>query len=109
MMNETETRPVRNTKGIGRRVLIIVLAVVLALVFLTGSLVVTRQDEYTVIKQFGAVVRVIDQPGPSLKIPFIQTTQRIPKTLMLYDLEVSDVIPLRLRAGKPDVLQHVAI
>ena len=92
MMNETETRPVRNTKGIGRRVLIIVLAVVLALVFLTGSLVVTRQDEYTVIKQFGAVVRVIDQQGPSLKIPFIQTTQRIPNPLMPDDLEVSDVI-----------------
>ena len=76
----------------GRRVLIIVLAVVLVLIFLTGSLVVTRQNEYTVIKQFGAVVRVVDRPGPSLKIPFIQTTQRIPKTLMLYDLEVSDVI-----------------
>jgi len=38
------------------------------------------------------VVKVIDQPGPSLKIPFVQDTQTIPQTLMLYDLEVSDVI-----------------
>ncbi len=72
---------------------IISLAVVLFVIILIGnSLVVTRQNEFTVIKQFGAVVDVVSQPGPSLKAPFIQTTQVIPNTLMLYDLAVSDVI-----------------
>lgn len=65
---------------------------ILLLVLLSASLVVTRPNEFTVIKQFGAVVRVIDAPGPSFKIPFLQTTQTIPNTLMLYDLAVSDVI-----------------
>ena len=79
-------------KGRGRRVAAIVLAAVLAVILVSGSVVVTHENEYTVIKQFGAVVRVIDHAGPSLKIPAIQTVQRIPRTLMLYDLEVSDVI-----------------
>lgn len=80
-------------KGKGFRGLIIaVVAIILVIVVAANSLVVTRQNEYTVIKQFGAVIRVVDQPGPSLKIPFIQTTQSIPNTLMLYDLAVSDVI-----------------
>ncbi len=69
--------------------------VVLALaviILLSNGIVVTKPNEFTVIKQFGAVVRIVDEPGASLKIPFIQTTQKIPDTLMLYDLAVSDVI-----------------
>ena len=83
----------RKGKGKGLRGLIIaVVAIILVVVVAANSIVVTHQNEYTVVKQFGAVVRVVDQPGPSFKIPFIQTTQTIPNTLMLYDLAVSDVI-----------------
>ncbi len=57
-----------------------------------GSLVVTQANEYTIIRQFGAVVRIIDQPGLSLKTPFVQSASTLPKTEMLYDLAVSDVI-----------------
>lgn len=71
---------------------IALIAVLLVLILVLSSLVITHQNEYTVIKQFGRVVRVQNQPGPSLKIPFVQTTQIIPNTLMLYDLAVSDVI-----------------
>lgn len=80
-------------KGKSLRGLIIGLVVfILVVIVFANSLVITHQNEYTVVKQFGAVVRVVDQPGPSFKIPFVQTTQTIPNTLMLYDLAVSDVI-----------------
>lgn len=79
-------------KKVLKRLIVTFSVLLLAVILLSGSLVITRQNEYTVIKQFGAVVRIEDQPGPSLKIPFIQTTQTIPNTLMLYDLAVSDVI-----------------
>ncbi len=72
--------------------LLVPVLLILAFILLTSSLVVTQPNEYTVIKQFGAVVRIVDEPGASLKLPFIQTTQKIPNTLMLYDLAVSDVI-----------------
>lgn len=85
---------VRNRKTIkAPKGLIIAVALILVLVMLLSQcLVVTHQNEYTVIKQFGAVVKIISEPGPALKLPFIQTTQTIPNTLMLYDLAVSDVI-----------------
>ena len=72
--------------------IIVGLVIVLLLILIFNSLVVTKQNEYTVIKQFGKVVDVVAAPGPSLKLPFVQTTQTIPNTLMLYDLAVSDVI-----------------
>lgn len=69
----------------------IALAVAL-IVVLSGSLVVTQPNEYTIIRQFGAVVKIVDEPGLSLKTPFVQSATSLPKTEMLYDLAASDVI-----------------
>ena len=74
------------------KILIPVVCAVLLIIVLGGSLVVTQANEYTIIRQFGAVVRIIDQPGLSLKTPFVQSASTLPKTEMLYDLAVSDVI-----------------
>jgi len=68
------------------------LAALLLVVVLAGGLVTTNRNEYTIIKQFGKVVDVIDEPGLSFKIPFVQSAAKLPKTEMLYDLAVSDVI-----------------
>lgn len=74
------------------KVLVPVVCVVLVLVVLLGGMVVTQPNEYTIIRQFGAVVKVVDQPGLSFKLPFVQSVSALPKTEMLYDLAVSDVI-----------------
>ena len=74
------------------KILIPIVLVVALIIVLSTSLVVTQPNEYTIIRQFGAVVRVIDQPGLSLKMPFVQTASTLPQTEMLYDLAVSDVI-----------------
>ena len=73
-------------------VVVPVVAALLVVCIMGGVFVVTQQNEYTIVKQFGAVVNVIDEPGLKLKMPFIQTTSTLPKTEMLYDLAVSDVI-----------------
>lgn len=69
-----------------------VLIVILALLLSSGFFVTTHQNEYTIVRQFGAVVKIVDEPGLTVKIPFIQSTSTLPKTEMLYDLAVSDVI-----------------
>lgn len=69
-----------------------VLVVILALLVLNGSLVVTRRNEYSVIRQFGRVVSIRSQPGISFVVPVIQTVDKMPNTVLLYDLPVSDVI-----------------
>lgn len=76
-----------------KRSMIILLAVIIALLIVAGSaLYVVRQNEYGVVYEFGAVVDVKDTPGLYFKIPFVQSTSTLPKTTLLYDLPISDVI-----------------
>lgn len=67
-------------------------AAVIILVLVGASLVVTNENEYTLVRQFGKISRVIDEPGLTMKIPFIQTTDTCPKETLLYDLTPSEVI-----------------
>lgn len=76
-------------KGKKIGILIGVSAVVVAV---GASVTVTQQNEYKLIRQFGKVDRVISSSGISFKIPFIESTQSLPKEALLYDLAASDVI-----------------
>ena len=73
------------------KILAIVLAVVI-LIGLSNCFVVTQQNEYTIIRQFGKVVDIRDTAGISFKLPIVQDSQTLPKAVLLYDLPVSDVI-----------------
>ena len=81
----------------------ITLLLIFAIMFVIGgSLVITYPDEYTIVRQFGEIVRVTDTAGVSLKLPVIQTSSTlpkslqtsapIPKALQIYDIPKSDVI-----------------
>lgn len=74
-----------------RSILTIVIGAVV-LVAAAGSVTVTAQNEYKLIRQFGKVKRVISNPGISFRIPFIETAATLPKETLLYDLSASDVI-----------------
>ena len=68
-------------------------AVVVILLLLAGnSLVVTYPNEYTVIKEFGRIASITQEPGLSIKIPFIQTAEKTQNEVLLYDLAISDVM-----------------
>ena len=71
------------------------LAVALLLVALflgLSSLVITKENEYKVIRQFGKINHVQTEAGISFKIPFLQTEATLPKCILVYDLSPSDVI-----------------
>ena len=70
----------------------ILIGVAAAVVAVGASVTVTQQNEYKLIRQFGKVDRVISSSGISFKIPFIESTQSLPKETLLYDLAASDVI-----------------
>ena len=57
-----------------------------------NSIVVTAENEYKVIRQFGKIDHVQSEAGLSFKVPFIQTADTLPKQILLYDLAPSDVI-----------------
>ena len=79
-------------KKIGK-VVAIVIAIV-AFILFESSFVVTKENEYTLVKQFGKIDHVVTEAGLSFKIPFIQTTDTLPKAILLYDLDASDVITM---------------
>lgn len=63
-----------------------------ALIIGTSSIVVTNENEYSLIRQFGKVDHVVSEAGISFKIPFIQSVDKLPNQTLLYDLPASDVI-----------------
>lgn len=73
----------------------VIIPIIILLAVLIGAnafLVVTYPNEYTVIKQFGKIVEIRQEPGLSVKMPFIQTAEKIENEVLLYDLAVSDVM-----------------
>ena len=70
------------------------LIAILLLLVITGasSIVITKENEYSLIWQFGKIDYVVSTPGISVKIPFVQTTDKLPKQTLIYDLSPSDVI-----------------
>lgn len=54
--------------------------------------IVTKENEYTLIRQFGKIDHIESEAGLSFKIPFIQTADKMPKQMLLYDMAASDVI-----------------
>ena len=75
-----------------KSVFMIAVIAVLAVIIIDSGMVVTYPNEYTVIKQFGRIESIRKEPGLSMKIPFIQTAEKIENEVLLYDLAVSDVM-----------------
>ncbi|MGN1160024.1 MAG: protease modulator HflC, partial [Lachnospiraceae bacterium] len=75
-----------------KSIFIVAAIALLAIFVIDSSMVVTYPDEYTVIKQFGRIESIRKEPGLSMKIPFIQTAEKIENEVLLYDLAVSDVM-----------------
>ncbi len=66
--------------------------VLAALLLLGNSIVICRENEYKLIRQFGKVQRVVSASGLTFKAPFIQSVDTVPKEILIYDLPASDVI-----------------
>lgn len=79
-------------KGVG----IAYLAIILLYGVFSMCTVVTYPNQYTVVKQFGKVVDIRSnedgKSGLSFRIPILQSTEKLPNTLIMYDLPVSNVI-----------------
>ena len=71
---------------------LIVIAVIAVLIVLSGSFYTTMENEYSVVKQFGKIVRTNDTAGLRVKLPFAQSVNYVPKALQVYDLPQSEVI-----------------
>lgn len=71
-----------------------IISIIILFLVITGfsSIVVTYDNEYKLIRQFGKVDRVITESGVSFKIPFIEAVDTVPRNILIYDLPSSEVI-----------------
>ena len=72
----------------------IILAIVAVLLFVgvSESMFVLDKGEYGIVKQFGEVVAIYDEPGMKMKVPFVQSVDTLPNKVLVYDLPISEVI-----------------
>ena len=75
-----------------KKSLTILIGLILIIIIFSSITVVTYENEYKLVKQFGKVNRVISDSGISFKIPFVENVDTLPKNIILYDLAASDVI-----------------
>lgn len=62
------------------------------LVVLLNSIYTVKENEYGVVRQFGLINHIDDTPGLKIKIPFIQSVDKLSKAIIFYDIPQSDVI-----------------
>lgn len=77
----------KKAKGI-----IIAIVVILLLMVGSSSLFVTYQKEFVAVRQFGKIIKIVDEPGLYFKVPFMQDCQHVSKAIHIYDIPASDVI-----------------
>jgi membrane protease subunit HflC len=76
------------------------------LFFTFTSLFIVREGEYKVVLKFGEAVRVYEQPGIQLKIPFIENVTSLPKFQMVYD---SKPTPILTNDKKPIIVDNYTV
>lgn len=64
----------------------------LAIIIGSSCFVITNENEYSLVRQFGKIDHVVSEAGVSFKVPFIQSVDTLPKQTLIYDLASSDVI-----------------
>ncbi|MGN0278384.1 MAG: protease modulator HflC [Lachnospiraceae bacterium] len=88
----TRQKSKKEKKGSSKTKTIVIALLLIGIIILANSMVVTRQNQFKLIRQFGRVDRVVTDAGLSFKIPFVESVDVIPKELLLYDIAASDVI-----------------
>ena len=71
---------------------LLAIVIIALLVLGTSSIVITNENEYSLVRQFGKIDHVVDEAGVSFKIPFLQSVDTLPKQTLVYDLYPSDII-----------------
>ena len=72
--------------------IILIIFVILVMMIGSSAFVITNEDQYSLVRQFGKIDHIVKDAGISYRIPFIQTVDTLPKKKLLYDLSPSDVI-----------------
>lgn len=75
-----------------KKLITILVCIALAIILFFSGTYTVSENEFAVIRQFGAIQRTEDTAGLKFKVPFIQSVQKLSKAIIFYDIAESDVI-----------------
>lgn len=81
-------------------------AVGIGLIIVSNALFIVPETEYAVVLQFGEAVRIHAEPGVHVKIPLIETIQRLPKRQKMY---INNATTILTRDKKPIIVDNYTI
>ncbi len=70
----------------------VVLIVILALVLLSNTAYVVKENEYAYVTRFSKFVKIQDEAGLHFKVPMVDIVETIPQYRMIYDIPPSEVL-----------------
>lgn len=73
------------------RIGLTIIGTILLLVAFSSSIMIVKEGEYKVVRQFGEIVDIKDTPGLKFKIPLIQTVTTLPKKKQVYDVNEKEI------------------
>ena len=73
-------------------IIIAVILAVAALAVISDCFYIVAEDEYVNVLRFSKTISTTDEAGLHIKAPFIDSTKRFPKQVMIYDMLPSDVL-----------------
>lgn len=94
MENYTEVKkqlPKKKKRNFSTILVGVIIALIIVLIIVANNCYITEKNEYSVVRQFGEVVAIVDQPGLNTKIPFIQTVSTLPKYTLEYDVPPAEI------------------
>ncbi len=78
----------------GNKLVLIAALVFVVAILLLNALFVVKEGEFRVVLRFGEAIRIYDEPGLQVKIPFIESSSTLPKYQMIYDSAATPILTL---------------
>jgi len=86
-MNKPSSNDIKRYVRVGLSLIVFVLL----LIGLFNSIIIVKEGEYKVVRQFGEIVDTKETPGLKFKAPFIQTVTTLPNRKMVYDVAQKEI------------------
>jgi membrane protease subunit HflC len=74
--------------------ILVIIILIAGIITLISCSVITKENQYTLVKRFGKIERVIEKAGLTFKTPYLESIDIIPKNVQFYDMPESDVITM---------------
>lgn len=77
-----------------KKLVVIAISVLIVFIVAANVLFIVNEGEFKVVLRFGEAVKIYDEPGLKVKIPFIETLTSLPKYQMVYDSAATPILTL---------------